>query len=258
MPSNRTSRKIGDVPHSLKATFVVKSGAVRFDQETRLIEHPEALKATVDLATSLKGRVGGHRKVEIPCGADGSYQIDTIWEANGQVDLIRETDDPRRLWLADYIHQVQTIKNNARQPTPRLAAELGISKGWVKVHDAFAKIHELDLQVQLMLERTSLEIPTISRTETSSIKETKIKATYVDGPMCGVGATNDGYAAIWVHGRKDPVHLLNGNEDELHEMRKRGTIIRGTIKKQKDGYVINDPIFVRVGRQAKLDETSTI
>ncbi|HEU0153500.1 MAG TPA: hypothetical protein VFQ84_09165 [Arenimonas sp.] len=229
---------------------------MRFDDESRLIEHPEALRATVDLATSLKGRVGGQRKVETPCGADGSYQIDTIWEANGQVDLVRETDDPRRLWFADHIHQVETIRNNARQPTPKLAAELGINKGWVQVHDAFSRIHELNLQVQLKFECTTLEIPTISRTEASSIKETKIKATYVDGPICGVGAINDGYVAIWVRGRKDPVHLLNGNEDDLHEMRKRGTIIRGTIKKQQDGYVINEPIFISVGRQAQLDERS--
>lgn len=237
-----------------RGTFIVSSSRMERDQLERISDDPTASRLAQGL---LKGcrKQGGfqvHRKVVF--ASHGGCEIDSEWNAVEQLALLSVNDDPRLAWLKGYTEEVELIRANASGPAPKLAGELGLALRHLAFHRALAAIHAEGYSVNLLLRDIdqTYPLPLLTQAQLNSLLTGRDEIKLVDNVVLAVGG--DGrYVLIYVKGHSSPIFLEGVDEDLLHEQRKRGVRVRGTLE-ERDGkrkFLIN-PVFTLLTEQAEL------
>lgn len=201
--------------------------------------------AVSDLAEGLRDssakQVGFQVLSELVLASPGGCQIDCQWNVVEQLALLSPTGDPRLDWLSAYAEEVELIRANAQHPTPKLAGELGLSLKHLAFHEALAQINGAGYTVALILRDMDQTrwLPLLTPTDLSVLRAGKDKVKVVDNMLLAVGG-DKGNVLIYVKGHNRPIFLEGGDEDALHELRKKGVRVRGTLE-ERDGkeFLIN-------------------
>lgn len=250
-----SKRKKEDRNPSVLGILSIQTPELIHDELGRLTEQPDVLAVCAKVSREMKRLTAVESNIKPPMGVPGSYQIDCLWKNSGQFDALAETDDPRVIWYKRSVEKINEIRANAMLRKPKLAAELGVDKKTLGLYAAFAEIARAGRSMLLVFPESgrSEPIPLPSATEIGVLKSRGRKDPYVDGLLHAVGADEIGGILIYAQGVKRPIYVNGYDDDTLHALRKRGTHVRGSLKKQGSLDYLEDPRFLPVGRQEVLE-----